>query len=31
MVTKARLATIDLPDFGMPAAMPEIPPPTYAM
>jgi hypothetical protein len=29
-VTRARLATIDLPDFGMPAAMPEIPPALYA-
>jgi hypothetical protein len=30
MTTRARLATIDLPDFGMPAAMPAIPPATYA-
>jgi Xaa-Pro aminopeptidase len=29
-VTRARLATIDLPDFGMPAAMPGIPPALYA-
>ena len=29
-MTKARLATIDLPDFGMPAAMPQIPPALYA-
>ena len=29
-MTRARLATIDLPDFGMPAAMPEIPPALYA-
>jgi hypothetical protein len=29
-VTRARLATIDLPDFGMPVAMPEIPPALYA-
>jgi hypothetical protein len=27
---RARLATIDLPDFGMPAAMPELPPELYA-
>ncbi len=29
-MTRARLATIDLPDFGMPAAMPGIPPALYA-
>jgi len=29
-MTRARLATIDLPDFGMPDAMPGIPPATYA-
>ena len=29
-MTKARLATLDLPDFGMPDARPEIPATTYA-
>jgi hypothetical protein len=29
-VTRARLAEITLPDFGMPAAMPTIPPALYA-
>ena len=29
-MARARLAEIDLPDFGMPDAMPEIPPATYA-
>jgi hypothetical protein len=28
-MTRARLATISLPDFGMPAERPEIPPATY--
>jgi len=30
MTTRARLATVDLPDFGMPDAMPELPPSLYA-
>ncbi len=30
MVTTAQLATIDLPDFGMPDATPELPPALYA-
>jgi hypothetical protein len=29
MVNPARLATLDLPEFGMPKAMPEVPPPVY--
>jgi hypothetical protein len=29
-MTQARLATIDLPQFGLPAAMPELPPALYA-
>ncbi len=30
MATRARLATIDVPDFGMPATAPELPPELYA-
>jgi hypothetical protein len=30
VLRRARLAPIDLPDFGMPAAMPELPPELYA-
>ncbi|MFH0751642.1 MAG: hypothetical protein V2B17_07380, partial [Chloroflexota bacterium] len=30
MATRARLATIDLPDFGMPEVRPEIPAPLHA-
>jgi hypothetical protein len=29
-MTTARLAEIDLPDFGMPGAQPQLPPPIYA-